>query len=164
MTYAIGAIGIGLGATFIMDLWNLLLKHVFGVPSLNYCMLGRWARHIPSGTFWHSSIAKAPEKTFECAVGWSAHYTIGLTLGVVFVMVTGDWISRPILLPALAYGVGTVLFPFFVLQPALGFGIASSKTKNPTAARLKSLMTHTVFGVGLFLCARALGVLVQFVA
>jgi hypothetical protein len=32
-------------------------------------------------------------------------------------------------------------------------GIASSRTPNPTRARMKSLMTHTVFGFGLWACA-----------
>jgi hypothetical protein len=38
-----------------------------------------------------------------------------------------------------------------VLQPSLGLGIASSRAPNPTQARLKSLATHTVFGLGLYL-------------
>lgn len=160
MTNIVAAIGIGLGSSFIMDLWNMLLKRVFGIPSLNYCMLGRWIRHMPAGLFWHANITTAPEKTYECAVGWGTHYSIGIGLSVVFVAVTGDWISQPTLLPALLYGIGTVVFPFFVMQPALGFGVASSKAKNPAVARLKSVVTHTVFGAGLYLCAR----LMQFVA
>ena len=34
------AIALGVGATLVMDLWNLFLKRAFGIPSLNYCMLG----------------------------------------------------------------------------------------------------------------------------
>jgi hypothetical protein len=45
-----GAIAIGIGATLLMDLWYLFLKRTFGVPSLNYCLLGRWLRHMPGGT------------------------------------------------------------------------------------------------------------------
>jgi hypothetical protein len=41
------------------------------------------------------------------------------------------------------------------MQPALGLGVASSKTPNPQQARLKSLATHTVFGIGLYLAAVA---------
>jgi hypothetical protein len=56
----------------------------------------------------------------------------------VFVVFTsGDWLTRPTVLPALLYGIG----------------IAASKTLNPTQARLKSLATHTVFGVGPYVCA-----------
>lgn len=150
----IGATAMGAGATLVMDLWNLFLKRAFGIPSLNYCLLGRWLRHMPGGRFRHASISAAPQKPFECATGWIAHYTIGLAFGVLFVACApGGWLGRPTLLPALLYGVGTVVFPFFILQPSLGFGIAASRTPNPTQARLKSLATHSVFGVGLYLCA-----------
>ena len=127
-----------------MDLWNLFLKRTFSLPSLNYCLLGRWLRHMPWGTLRHASITAAPPKSFECKVGWFAHYTIGVVFALVFVVLTsGDWVARPTLLPALLYGIGTVLFPFFIMQPSLGLGIAASRTPKPTQARLKSLVTHT---------------------
>ena len=148
------AIAIGIGATLVMDMWNLFLNRVFSVPSLSYCLLGRWLRHMPGGTFRHTSITAAPQKRFECTVGWIAHYTIGVVFALVFVVLaSGDWLARPSLLLALLYGVGTVVFPFFIMQPSLGLGIAASRTPKPTQARLKSLVTHTVFGVGLYVCA-----------
>ena len=149
----LGAIAIGIGATLVMDLWNLFLKRAFSIPSLNYCLLGRWLRHIPGGTLRHANIAAAPRKPLECTVGWIAHYTIGVVFALVFVFISGDWLARPTVLPALLYGIATVVFPFFILQPSLGLGIASSRTPNPAQARLKSLVTHTVFGVGLYVCA-----------
>jgi DUF2938 family protein len=152
--YILGAIAIGVGATLVMDLWNLFLKRAFSIPSLNYCLLGRWIRHMPGGTIRHASITAARQKPFECMVGWIAHYTIGVAFALVFVVLaSGDWIARPTLLPALLYGIGTVVFPFFIMQPSLGLGIAASRTPKPAQARLKSLATHTVFGVGLYVCA-----------
>ena len=150
----VGAIAIGVGATLVMDLWNLFLDRTFGIPSLDYCLLGRWLRHMPGGTLRHASIAAAPRKPLECTVGWIAHYSIGVVFALVFVVLaSGDWLARPTLLPALLYGVGTVVFPFFILQPSLGLGIAASRAPRPSRARLKSLVTHTVFGVGLYVCA-----------
>jgi hypothetical protein len=152
--YIRGAIAIGIGATLVMDLWNLFLQRTFSIPSLNYCFLGRWLRHMPEGTFRHANIAVVPQKSFECTVGWLAHYSIGVLFALVFVGLTsGDWLERPTLLPALVYGIATVVFPFFVMQPSLGLGIAASRTPEPTRARLKSLATHTVFGLGLYVCA-----------
>ena len=152
--YLLGASATGIGATLVMDLWNLFLKRAFNIPSLNYGLLGRWLRHMPGGTFRHASITAAPPKSFECTVGWIAHYTTGVVFALVFVVLaSGDWLARPTLLPALLYGIGTVVFPFFIMQPSLGLGIAASRTPQPTQARLKSLATHTVFGVGLYVCA-----------
>jgi len=152
--YIVGAIAIGIGASLLMDLWNLFLKRTFSIQSLNYCLLGRWLRHIPEGTFWHASIADAPQKSSECAVGWIAHYTIGVVFALVFVVfISGDWLESPSLLPALLYGIGTVVFPLFITQPSFGLGIAAARSPNPAQARLKSLVTHTVFGLGLYVCA-----------
>jgi hypothetical protein len=152
-SHILGGIAIGVGATLVMDAWNVFLKWMFGIPSLNYCLLGRWVSHMPHGVFRHASIATAQPHPFECALGWVAHYSTGVTLALVFVVLaSGNWLARPTLLPVLLYGIGTVVFPFFVLQPSLGLGMASSRTPNPTQARFKSLMTHTVFGVGLYIC------------
>ena len=160
--YLSGAVVVGLGATLFMDLWNLFLRRTFSIPSLNYCLLGRWIRHMPDGTFRHANINAASKKPLECAVGWIAHYSIGIGLALAFVVLTsGAGVARPTLLPALLFGIGTVVFPFFVLQPSLGLGVASSKTASPTRARLKSLMTHTVFGVGLYVCALGVSYLLR---
>jgi hypothetical protein len=154
MRYLLDGITIGIGATFLMDLWNLFLKRAFGIPSLNYSFLGRWVLHIPDGTFRHASIGKAAPKSFERQLGWITHYTIGISLAIVFVAIMSrDWVARPTLTPALIYGIATVVFPFFILQPSLGLGIASASTANPTKARLKSLATHFVFGLGMYLTA-----------
>jgi hypothetical protein len=73
---------------------------------------------------------------------------------LLFVLVVSDsWLARPTLLPALAFGIATVLVPFFTMQPSFGLGVAASKTPNPNKARLKSLMTHIVFGGGLYIWA-----------
>lgn len=152
--FLISALAIGVGATLLMDLWNLFLKRAFSIPSLNYCLLGRWVSHLPSGTLRHASISAASQKPHECTVGWMTHYSIGIVLAVVFVLfVSGEWLAHPTVLPALLFGVATVVFPFFILQPALGLGIASSRAPNPAQARLKSLATHSVFGIGLYVSA-----------
>jgi hypothetical protein len=160
--YVFAAIAIGVGATLLMDIWNLFLKRAFGIPSLNYCLLGRWLRHMPDGTFRHPNINGAKQKPFECAVGWIAHYTIGVVFALVFVgLASREWLWRPTLPLALLYGIATAVFPFFILQPSLGLGVAASRTPKPVQARLKSLVTHTVFGVGLYLSALGVSYLLR---
>jgi hypothetical protein len=152
--YVVEAVLVGLGATLLIDLWALFLRRGFGIPSLNYCLLGRWVLHMPQGTIMHESISAAPTKPRECTVGWITHYLIGSALAVLFVLiVSSSWLAQPTLMPALVFGIVTTLVPFLTLQPAFGLGVAGSKTLNPTRARLKSLMTHTVFGIGLYLSA-----------
>lgn len=162
MTLLIYSAIIGLGATLFMDLWALLMWRVFGVPMANYCLVGRWFCHMPAGTFLHASIANASQKRFECATGWVAHYLIGAAYAIAFVLLVSDvWLAQPGLLPAFAFGIATVLVPFFVMQPAFGLGIAASKAPNPMHARLRSLMAHTAFAVGLYVFAIVLNHAVQ---
>jgi hypothetical protein len=68
--YVIGASLVGLGATLLIDLWALFLRRGFNIPSLNYCLLGRWLLHMSSGTVMHRSIGAAQQKPHECTLGW----------------------------------------------------------------------------------------------
>lgn len=148
------AIAVGLGATLVMDLWGVLLKRVFNIPAPNYCLLGRWLRHMPDGVFKHTSIAAAPQKPAECALGWIVHYAIGVLFALVLVASSApEWLESPTPMPALSFGIVTVIFPFFIMHPAFGLGVAASKTPNPAQARLRSLMNHAVFGFGLYAAA-----------
>jgi hypothetical protein len=146
---------IGVGATMVMDIWAAVLRR-FGVPSLNFAFLGRWIGHLPRGSWFHESIARTAPIRGELLLGWCAHYSIGITFAALLLALFGlQWARSPTLPPALFVGIVTVLAPLFVLQPALGAGIASSKTPTPVFNSFKSLITHTIFGLGLFLAARA---------
>lgn len=154
MEFIVASLTIGAGATLVMDLWGLLLKLVFGIPSLNYAMVGRWIGHFPRGRFRHGNIGQAAQVRFEKPIGWGAHYAIGVLFAALLLALCGqDWLRHPTLLPALAFGLVSVCAPFFLMQPGMGAGVAASKTPNPPVARLRSLMTHAVFGAGLYLSA-----------
>jgi Protein of unknown function (DUF2938) len=146
---------IGAGATLVMDAWALFLRRL-GVPSLDFGLLGRFIGHLPEGQWVHASIARATPVRGERLLGWGAHYSIGVAFSGLLLAAFGlDWARSPSLLPALGIGVVTVAAPLFVLQPALGAGILSLKTPRPVFNSLKSVVTHLVFGVGLFLSAQA---------
>ena len=144
---------IGLGATATMDVWLWGLKRL-GVPSLSFALVGRWVGHVVQGRWSHDGIAKSAPVRHEAALGWAVHYGVGLVFAALLVAVCGTaWLRSPTLGPALALGMGTVAVPLLVMQPAMGAGIASSKTAAPLKNCLKSFATHTVFGVGLFVTA-----------
>ncbi|MAM87867.1 MAG: hypothetical protein CME36_11235 [unclassified Hahellaceae] len=154
MNYLISAILVGLGATVVMDLWVAVRGWLFGIAPPNYCFVGRWVAHMPQGRFRHQRIASATRKRGECAIGWTAHYLIGIAFAGLLIGFSGlEWIQRPTLAPALIIGIGTVLAPFLLMQPGMGAGLAASKMPNPAAARLQSLVTHSIFGLGLYASA-----------
>lgn len=151
LEFALCAMFTGIGATLVMDLWALFQKRVLGLATLNYAMVGRWIGHLPRGKFAHASIAAAPPIPGERAIGWIAHYAIGVVFAGIVLAVWGmGWARQPTLLPALLVGVATIVAPFLIMQPGMGLGIAAAKTPRPNLARLRSIITHTIFGAGLY--------------
>ena len=148
------ALAIGVGATAVMDVWAVALKRFWCIPSLNFAMVGRWLGHLPRGTFTHVNIAQAAPVRDEAILGWTAHYAIGVLFAAVLLALVGrEWVQGPTFAPALLAGLVSVAAPFCILQPGMGAGLAASKTPHPAAARLRSLMAHTAFGIGLYLAA-----------
>jgi len=151
MDYLMCTILTGAGATAVMDLSAIARKRLLGIPAPNYGLVGRWLGHMPSGRFRHASIAAASPVRGERLIGWTAHYLTGIAFAAILLGVWGmAWIREPTLGPALAVGIGTVAAPFLLMQPGMGAGIAASRTPRPDAARLQSLVTHAIFGFGLY--------------
>lgn len=144
---------LGIGATAVMDAWGIALARM-GVPAMNFAMVGRWIGHGWRGRWTQPSIARAEPIANELALGWIVHYLVGVAFAGLLVAIAGrDWIGSPTLCPALAVGVATVAAPWFVMQPAMGAGIAFSRTPAPWKNRLRSSLNHAVFGLGLYLAA-----------
>lgn len=142
---------IGVAAAALMDVWGLVLRRGFGIPTLDYALLGRWIGHMARGRFAHQRIAAAEPIRGERPLGYLAHYAIGAAFAIVLLLVAGlDWARTPTLGPALAVGLGTIVAPWLVMQPGMGAGVAGSRTPNPRATRLRNLATHTVYGLGLY--------------
>ena len=147
---------IGIGATALTDLWAVLRRRLFGIALPNYGLVGRWFAHMFRGRFVHTSIIAAAPIRGERLLGWCAHYAIGIVFAGALLAVSGpDWARHPTLVPALMFGVGSVAAPLLLMHPGMGAGLAASRTPRPNAARVQSLITHTVFGSGLFLAALA---------
>lgn len=150
------AVIVGVGATALMDVWLLTLKRA-GVPTMDFALLGRWVGHLSRGRLAHDAIRRAPPIAAELGLGWLTHYAVGIAFAAMLVALQGpSWLDRPSLLPAVAWGLATAAAPLFVMQPAMGAGIASSRTPTPLKNCLRSLANHAVFGLGLYLSAAAL--------
>jgi hypothetical protein len=150
MDYLICAVLIGAGATAVMDLWGVARERLLKTP-VSYGLVGRWLAYMPRGRFRHERIAATAAVKGERLIGWTAHYLIGIVFAGVLLAIWGvEWAEHPTLGPALIVGVGSVAAPLLLMQPGMGAGIAASRTPRPNAARLQSLVTHLVFGLGLY--------------
>jgi hypothetical protein len=151
MNYLVCAVVMGVGATALMDLWALARRRAFRIPLPDYGLVGRWFAHLARGRFRHESIAVSAAVHGERVIGWVAHYAVGVLFAALLLAVWGlAWVRHPMPGPALLVGIGTVVAPFLVMQPGMGAGVAASRMPRPAAARAQSLVTHTIFGLGLY--------------
>ncbi|MEH6565270.1 MAG: DUF2938 domain-containing protein [Halopseudomonas sp.] len=145
---------LGVGATAVMDCWGYIRQPLLGVAPPNYGLVGRWVAHMFRGRIRHDAIGGAAPVRGESLLGWAVHYLTGIAFAALLIGLCGaSWLAQPTLGPALGVGLATVAAPFLLMQPAMGAGIAASRTPRPNAARLQSLITHAVFGLGLYLAA-----------
>lgn len=126
----------GVGATMVLDRWAASFNRFFHIASPNWATVGRWLGHLSRGQLVHKKIADGSPVRGELRIGWSAHYAIGVLFATLFVVICGlDWLQQPRILPALI------------------FGVAASNTPRPNVASVRSLATHTIFGLGLYAAA-----------
>lgn len=151
MDHLLRTVAIGIVATGVMDVWGVLRDPLLGFPRADYRLIGRWFAYMPRGKVRHVSIAASPALPGEHAIGWIAHYTIGISFAALLVLLGGEaWLRRPTLGLALLVGLSTLAAPLLIMQPAMGAGIAGSRTANPGAARTQSAVTHLIYALGLY--------------
>lgn len=157
MEWWLNGIVIGLIATVVMDAWAVVAKHVLRLPTSDWAFVGRWFGHMPSGKFVHRKISDAAPIRGELVLGWTAHYLIGVAYGVAYVWLAREVLrSFPALVSALLFAYAMLVFPWLVMQPALGAGVFASRVPRPNLTRTVSFSMHTVFGIGLYIGARLL--------
>lgn len=148
---------VGTAGTVLLDSWALFLARVWNVPATNWTMVGRWLGHMTRGKFHHASMSAAEPVKGEHAIGWIAHYVIGIGYGLLLLALWGSgWLTEPTILPPLLLSWVLLVAPYFLMMPGMGMGIAGSKTPKPTFTRIKSVVSHSVFGLGMYLAAEAL--------
>ena len=148
---------VGVAATVTMDVLASASRRVGLAAGAKGQWVGRWYLGIARGQFVHSDIAAAPEQAGEKRAALVGHYVIGITLAVLYVVGAG-WVgvSPGSFLVALGYGLATCVFPWFLVFPALGFGLFGRKGPSELKLFTSSLMNHLFYGFGLWWIAKVL--------
>lgn len=141
---------VGVGATALVDCFSFLLS-LATHKSHGILYIGRWISYLFNGRWLHDTIMETPDMPGELLVGWLAHYSAGILFAFLLTAVfTKKSINKPSISSALIIGISTLFFPVFVLQPAMGFGIAFSKLPQWPFLLTKLFLIHAVYGVGLY--------------
>jgi hypothetical protein len=148
---------VGVGGTIVLDLYALVMSRVLGVPATSWAMVGRWIGNMAHGQFLQPAMSNATPIKRELAIGWIAHYAIGIGYGLLLVALWGKvWLERPTFLPPMICAWLLLVAPYFVMMPGMGLGIAGSRTPQPNIMRLRSAIGHSVFGLGMYAIGRLL--------
>jgi len=146
----------GIGATLTMDIWSLCQQYLLKMPPLQYALVGRWFLGLLRGKVRHNTILTIPPIQAERLAGWAIHYLTGIAFAFIPAVLTGaDWYHEPDVFTTVLTAFLTLLAPFMILQPALGFGIAAARTPHPWRARLFSTLSHLAYGCGLYITTLA---------
>jgi len=147
----------GVAATVTMDVLANASRRVGLTVGAKGQWVGRWYLGIARGHFVHSNIAVSPEQTGEKRAALVGHYAIGIALAVLYVAGAG-WlgVSPDVFLVALGYGFATSVFPWFLVFPALGFGLFGLKGPPELRMFTTSLINHLSYGFGLWWIAKVL--------
>lgn len=147
----VGAVA-GIFSTFLMDLVSSRLRQKGWIQGISPKMLGKWVLGLARGHLCLENPFESKESTYELKVAVLSHYLIGAVLGSMYIISLGKLnITEKVQTFAFTFGLFTNVFPWFILFPALGFGIFG--LRGPKEMRLfrTSLFNHSIYGAGLFL-------------
>lgn len=143
----------GLGATILTDIVGVL-RQGWRTTHGFYCLVGRWIGSLRQSGLAHHDIRTSAPIAAEAPLGWTAHIILGIAYGICFAFLFGaSAFDMPQLWQGLSIGLFTVLVPWLIFQPLFGWGFAMAKAPEPWKLRMKGVITHTVFGLGIWICA-----------
>lgn len=144
------AVASGAFATVAMDAWALLLKHAAALPTTDWAMVGRWFGHLCRGRLIHRPIGDSPPIPGELAIGWIAHYAVGVVYALLYTGILVITSRTPTLGSAVLFGLVTLAAPWLVLQPGLGIGVFARFAPRPGLTRAINISMHLIFGAALY--------------
>ncbi len=153
MNFFIEAVLMGLFATLFMDVTSTILgKSKIIKQLISPEIVGRWTLYMLKGKFIHKDIQESPTLKNEKPAALLSHYLIGIALAGIYLLLEIQIPSiRQQMWVPLAFGIATVLLPWFWLFPSIGIGLLASKAPEKSSYIITSLVNHTNFGIGFVL-------------
>jgi hypothetical protein len=153
----------GLLATLTMDVGSTLVRKTGFTAGLEPKLIGRWFASIARGVPIDRTILDVPPLPGELPFAAAGHYLIGIGLTLTLWMLLSVAALRPSAGGGAALGLGfgliTNVLPWLVMFPAMGFGFLGESGPPDLLLFRSSLVNHAIFGVGLALWPRVLGVM-----
>jgi hypothetical protein len=141
----------GIIATLTMDVLSggaIKLQLISPLPPR---LIGRWFASVAKGQPFHHDIGQVSPVNYEMAIALPVHYAIGVTLALAYVLATSALgLSPRNPFTALSFGLITNVLPWLVMFPAMGYGWFGAHCPPGTRLFVSSLISHCLFGLGLW--------------
>jgi len=142
----------GLIATILFDIFNESLSYAYGVNKPKWNLLGRYFIGYKQKKYIRKFLEKEDEESNEFLWGYLIHYIIGIVFGLFYVCLNLLFFDHPSLLIAYLFGFITVLGAWCYLMPfAYNLGFFASKSDQQFNILAQNLISHFIFGTGLFI-------------
>ena len=140
----------GVLGTLVMDSLNHLFARIGMISKIDVGMIGRMAVGWARGRFHYEHPSEMKQVANEMLYGSLAHYTIGVSLALPYVLGWDLLVGGPASpVWALAYGVATTVASYFFVYPSMGLGVFGRRSPEGIRAPLSSLANHLFYGVGM---------------
>jgi hypothetical protein len=142
----------GLIATIIFDIFQQSLNFAYGIEKPKWELIGRYFLGYKRGIFNRVLIIEDELEKNELFWGYLIHYLIGAVYGIFYVSLNELFFTYPSILVAYFVGFISVLGAWCYLMPfAFNLGFFASKSENRLKIMSQNLISHFVFGTGLFI-------------
>ena len=128
----------GVLGTMAMDLLNNLVARTGMFLKIDVAMIGRMAAGWTRGRFRYGHPEEMEQVPNEIIYGYFAHFAIGVSLAVPFILGWDLWTGGPVSpVWAVLYGVSTTAASFFFVYPSMGLGAFGRRSPE----RIKAFIT-----------------------
>ena len=150
--FSLRSVFIGILATITMDVLSVTALKLGLIAFLPPRLTGRWFASVARGQILHSDIGRVPPVNHEMAIAVPMHYAVGITLGLLYLLLTSAIrLSPRNPIVALVFALFTNILPWLFMFPAMGYGWFGTHGPPGTRLFLSSLITHCFYGVGLWI-------------
>jgi len=141
----------GIFATIVMDIGEEIVKTLFPITEfMEPQYLGRWILNMFNGVFIHENIQTANQFRFEILMSISFHYFTGIFLVGIFLWLKNNTKIFPnSMYMGIIYGWLTLLLPWLIMYPGLGFGFFGLGDHNSVNNIIASIIAHSFYGLGI---------------
>ena len=140
----------GVLGTLTMDSLNHLFARIGVITKIDVGMIGRMTVGWAHGRFRYLHPSEMEQASNEMLYGYITHYTISVGFAVIYVLGWDLMVGGPASPAwALAYGVATVVAPYFFVFPSIGLGMFGRRSPEGIRSPLSSLANHLFYGIGL---------------